>query len=147
MQKRLDLYTLFPDVFRLNRELDASLKSAGINPLYFELIRIHASQLNGCAYCLDKHTGDALKLGEDPRRIHVLSAWREAAEWFSEEEQTILQLTEEITMIGNHGISEKVYNKAIELFGEDQYALLMVAAISINSWNRIGIGLSLHPKR
>jgi AhpD family alkylhydroperoxidase len=147
MQKRLDLYTIFPDVFRLYRELDAALKSAGINPLYFEMIKIRASQLNGCAYCLDKHIADALKLGEDPRKIHVLSAWREAIEWFNEEEQAILQLTEEITLIGSHGISDEIYNNAVALFGEEQYALLMVAAININSWNRIGVGLKLHPKK
>src|SRR5262249_36598944 len=122
-----------------------AIKKADIHPLRIEMIKIRASQLNGCAYCLNMHINDALKLGEDPKRIYVLSAWREALSWFSEEEQIILQLTEQITEIGHHGISDEVYDKAISLFGEEKTAHLIMATISINSWNRIGVGLNLHP--
>lgn len=82
-------------------------------------------------------------------RIHivsyVLSAWHEAKNWFTDEEQIILQLTEEITKIGEHGITDDVYDRAIEIFGEEKTGHLILAAISINSWNRIGVGLSMHP--
>ncbi|WP_418123813.1 carboxymuconolactone decarboxylase family protein [Chryseobacterium sp. PTM-20240506] len=74
-----------------------------------------------------------------------MSAWHEAKNWFTTEEQIILQLTEEITLIGSHGISDSVYDKAVETFGEEKTAHLILAAISINSWNRIGVGLQMHP--
>ncbi|MFC4213551.1 carboxymuconolactone decarboxylase family protein [Pedobacter lithocola] len=135
----------FPESYKLLREIDTLIKKTGIPPLYLELIKLRASQLNGCAYCLNIHSNDAIKYGEDPKRIYVLSAWREAKEWFTEEEQVILQLTEEITQIRNHGISDEVYNKSIELFGEQKTAYLITAAININSWNRLGVGLNMHP--
>jgi len=145
MKTRLAMKTLVPDAYRLMREVDAVVKTAGINPLHLEIIKTRASQLNGCAYCLDSHIGDAIKLGEDPRRMYVLSAWREASDWFTEEEQIIIRLTEEITQISQHGISDDVYDRALALFGEKKLAHLILAAISINGWNRIGVGLNLHP--
>lgn len=145
MQKRFEMGTVFPEAYKIMREMDAAVKKAGINPLYIEMIKIRASQLNGCAYCLNMHIHDALKLGEDPKRIYVMSVWREALDWFTEEEQTILQLTEQITEIGHHGISDEVYDKSISLFGKEKTARLIMAAININSWNRIGVGLNLHP--
>lgn len=141
------MHNLVPDAYKLMREFDAIVKSADINPLYLEIIKTRASQLNGCAYCLNKHIGDAIKLGEDPRRMYVLSAWREAKDWFTEEEQIIIRLTEEITQIGQHGISDEVYDRALTLFGEQKLAHLILAAVSINGWNRIGVGLNLHPAR
>jgi AhpD family alkylhydroperoxidase len=144
MKKRLALQTFLPDAYKLMKEMDGMIKD-GINPLYLEMIKTRASQINGCAYCLNMHITDAVKLGEDPQRMHVLSAWREAKHWFTEEEQIILQLTEEITLIGQHGISEAVYDRAEEIFGEEKLAHIILAAISINSWNRVGVGLHLHP--
>lgn len=146
MNTRLKMHKVFPDAYRILTEMDEAIKQSGINPLYLELIKIRASQLNGCAYCLVKHSEDAIKQGENPKRIFVLSAWREAIEWFTIEEQTIIQLTEEITHIGANGISDPVYNKAIELFGEKTTGYLIMAATNINSWNRIGVGLNLHPQ-
>jgi AhpD family alkylhydroperoxidase len=142
---RLKMNEAFPESYKLLWEIDTLIKKAGIPPLYLELIKLRASQLNGCAYCLNVHSNDAVKYGEDPKRIFVLSAWREAKDWFSEEEQVILQLTEEITQIENHGISDEVYSKSIELFGEQKTAYLIMAVININSYNRLGIGLNMHP--
>lgn len=144
MQKRLQMQNYLPEAYKMMKELDGIIKK-GINPLYLEMIKTRSSQLNNCAYCLNMHITDAVKLGEDPQRLHVLSAWREAKNWFTEEEQVILQLTEEITLIGEHGISDEVYDKAVELFGETKLAYIIMAAISINAWNRIGVGLHLHP--
>jgi AhpD family alkylhydroperoxidase len=144
MKKRLALQKYLPQAYQLMKEMD-DLINKGIEPLHLEMIKIRASQLNGCAYCLNKHITDAIQLGEDPHRIYVLSAWHEAKNWFTDEEQIILQLTEEITKIGEHGITDDVYDRAIETFGEEKTGHLILAAISINSWNRIGIGLSMHP--
>lgn len=144
MKKRLALQKYLPQAYQLMKEMDDLIKE-GIDPLHLEIIKIRSSQLNGCAYCLNKHITDAIQLGEDPQRIHVLSAWHEAKNWFTDEEQIILQLTEEITRIGAHGISDDVYDRAVETFGEEKTAHLILAAISINSWNRIGVGLNMHP--
>jgi len=145
MTSRLNLNKIFPDAYRILIQMDEAIKKSDINPLYLELIKIRASQLNGCAYCLSKHTADAVKLGENPKRIFVINAWREAPDWFSGEEKTILHLTEEITQIGVNGLSDLVYDTAVKLFGEEKTAYLIMAIININSWNRIGVGLHLHP--
>lgn len=145
MKKRLNMHAIFPDLYKHLSQIDTQIKEAGIPPLYLELIKIRTSQINGCAYCLDKHIGDAIKLGEDPRKIYVLSAWHEAQNWFSQEEQAIIRLTEEIAHIGEHGISNEVYDNALELFGEEKLGFLIAAAISMNAWNRLGVGLNLHP--
>jgi len=146
MKKRLALHEYLPQVYKLMKEIDG-LVQEGVEPLYIEMIKIRTSQLNGCAYCLNMHITDAIKLGEDSQRLNVLSAWREALNWFSEEEQVILQLTEEITLIGQHGISDKVYDRAAELFGEEKLARLIVTVVSINSWTRIGVSLHFHPAK
>lgn len=92
------------------------------------------------------HSHDARKLGETEQRIYVLSAWREAKNLFTEAEQAILELTEEVTLISEHGVSDDVYNKVIQLFGEKVTAQLYMAIITINVWNRIGVGLHMQPE-
>lgn len=144
MSKRLAMQNYLPDAHKLMKELDALVKT-GIDSKCLELIKIRASQLNGCSYCLNLHTHDAVKAGVPIEKIYVLSAWREAKQWFTPEEQVILQLTEEITLIGEHGVSDAVYDEAITLLGEEQVAFVMLAAIMINNWNRVGISLKLHP--
>ncbi|WP_118973699.1 carboxymuconolactone decarboxylase family protein [Taibaiella koreensis] len=145
MKQRLSMRKQFPEGVKLMGELDGLIKGSGIDPRHIELIKIRASQINGCAYCMNSHTKDALQLGEDPHRLYVLSGWREARDWFSEEEQTILQLTEEITLISRQGLSEAVYEKGLALFGEARLAFLIMAIVSINAWNRVGVALSMHP--
>lgn len=145
MKKRFKLYDVLPAAVRPLAELDKLAQNSGIEPSLLELIKIKASQINGCAYCLNMHNTDAVKRGEKPARLYVLSAWREALDWFSEEEQVVLQLTEQITLISLHGLSDEVYEKAITLFGEEKTAHLIVAIITINAWNRVGVGLQMHP--
>lgn len=135
-----------PDAYKHLKELDAVIKT-GLDPIQLEMIRIRASQLNGCAYCLNSHITDAIKAGEDHHRLNVLSAWREARGWFTRQEQVILQLTEQITMIGEQGISDEVYDQAVKFFGEKKTAHLIMAAVNINAWNRIGVGLNFQPLR
>jgi AhpD family alkylhydroperoxidase len=145
MSKRLNIKSLTPEVYQNLTQLSQFVANAGIDPLQQELIKIRASQLNGCAYCMDIHTRAALKLGEDPRRLAVLSAWRDVEDWFSEEDKVILKLTEELTIVTNHGLSEETYEQAIDCFGEIMTAKLIIAVININSWNRLGISQRLHP--
>lgn len=126
-------------------QLSDAVSKTGIDPLYQELIKIRASQINGCAYCLHKHSQDAIAYGEDPKRLYVLSAWREARNWFSKEEQVILRLTEEVTLISHHGLSDQTYEDAVLLFGEVGTAHLIVAVININALNRLAVSLTIHP--
>ena len=145
MSKRLNIKNLTPEIYQNLTQLSQFVANAGIDPLQQELIKIRASQLNGCAYCMDIHTREALKLGEDPRRLAVLSAWRDVGDWFSEEDKVILKLTEELTIVVNHGLSEETYEQAVDCFGEMMTAKLIIAVININSWNRLGISQRLHP--
>lgn len=126
-------------------QLSHAVANTGIDNLHQELIKIRASQINGCAYCLHKHFRDAIRYGEDPKRLFVLSAWREAKNWFNKEEQVILRLTEEITLIAEHGLSDQTYEEAIALFGEAMTAKLIVAAININALNRLAVSINMHP--
>jgi len=145
MGNRLNLQKLIPEAYQKLIHIDQYVSTSGINELQQELVKIRASQINGCAFCINMHIKDALKHGEDPKRIYVLSAWREAKKWFSEEDQLILMLTEEITLIANGGLSDTTYNKAVEVFGEETTAKLIIAIININAWNRLGVSLNLHP--
>ena len=145
MANRLNLGKTLPDTYQISMQLSQAVSNSGIDKLHQELIKIRASQINGCAYCLHMHSRDTIKYGEDPNRLYVIATWREAKKWFSEEEQIILRLTEEITLISNHGLSDQTYEEAISLFGEEMTAKLIVAVININALNRIGVALSLHP--
>lgn len=145
MSKRLNLKELIPESYQILIQMSQFVANAGIDKLKQELIKIRASQINGCAYCMNMHSEEALKLGENPKRLYVLSAWREAKDWFSTEDQCILKLTEEITLISNHGLSDETYQEAVSLFGELMTAKLIVAIININALNRVGVSLCMHP--
>jgi AhpD family alkylhydroperoxidase len=134
-----------PDAYKAMSALDAYIKTTDIALLHREMIKIRASQINGCAYCVNKHTQDARKLGETEQRIYLMSVWREAPNVFSEEEQLILAITEEITLIHQHGLSDELYDKAIATLGEVKTAQIIMAVITINAWNRIGVSLHMHP--
>ena len=145
MSKRLNLRKALPDTHKIFMQLSQAVANSGIDKIQQELIKIRASQINGCAYCLHMHSKDALKHGEKPDRLYVIATWREAKNWFSEEDQVVLRLTEEITLIADHGLSDRTYEDAIALFGEEMTAKLIAAVININALNRIGVSCSLHP--
>jgi AhpD family alkylhydroperoxidase len=104
-----------------------------------ELIKIRASQLNGCAFCLDMHHRDARAGGEDQRRLDVLSAWREAPELYSYRERAALALTEAVTEIGRDGVPDDVWTGAREHFDEAEMVQLLMAIVTINVWNRLAV--------
>ena len=135
-----------PEAYKAMYALEKYLSTSAIDPLHKELIKIRASQINGCAFCLNMHTHDARKLGETEQRIYVMSAWREARNLFSEEEQLLLEITEEITLIHQHGLSDALYEKAIKLFGEEKTAQIIMSIITINGWNRIAVALHMEPE-
>ena len=145
MAKRFIMGKVLPDAYKALAGLDSFTRSSGIPPIQRELIKIRASQINGCAYCVDLHTKEARKQGETEQRIFLLSVWREASNIFNDEEQLLLEMTEEITLIHKSGLSDRLYEKAINLWGEERTAQVIMAIININSWNRIGVGTKLHP--
>jgi AhpD family alkylhydroperoxidase len=139
MSARFDWTTVHPAAYKAGIGMEESLKNSFLTPIQKELIKIRASQINSCAFCLNMHTKDALKYGETPQRIFLLNAWRDAKELFTEEEQIILQITEEVTLISQKGLSEEIYQKAKTFFDESQLADIIMAAVVINMWNRIAI--------
>jgi AhpD family alkylhydroperoxidase len=146
MQTRFNLGKIQPDAYKAMSALDKYISTSSIGNLQREMIKIRASQINGCAYCVNEHTKDARKLGETEQRIYLMGVWREAGNLFSEEEQLLLAMTEEITLIHKHGLSDELYEKAINLLGEEKTAQVIMAIITINAWNRIGVGLNMHPE-
>lgn len=145
MSTRFLMGKVQPEAYKALLELNKYVARTGIDKLQREMIKIRASQINGCAYCVNSHTRDARTLGETEQRIYLMSVWREAPNVFNEEDQCLLAMTEEITLIHQHGLSEDLYNKAIALFGEEKTAEIIMAIITINAWNRIGVSLNMHP--
>ena len=143
--KRINFGKVQPAAYDAMEALDNYIDSSSIKKEYRELIKIRASQINGCSYCTDAHSHDALKLNIPLQKVLLVSAWREAGNIFSEEERLIFKITEEITLIHEHGLSEETYAKAIEVFGEELTVQIIMAIITINAWNRIGVASQLHP--
>lgn len=144
MQNRITVAKLVPEAYRHLISLDRYVSSAGIDPLLIELVKIRASQINGCAYCINLHTGDAMKKGENVKRIFALNAWRESP-WFSDEERAALALTEEITKITERHVSDEVYTEMTKYYDDEMIAKFIVLIVLINSWNRISISTNTIP--
>jgi len=145
MEKRFKMREVLPEAYKPLTELDKFIATTSLTPLQREMIKIRASQINGCAYCVNSHSKDARKLGETEQRIYLLPVWRESPQ-FTEEERLILEMTEEITLLHQHGLSDGVYQRAIAMFGEEKTAHVIMAVININSWNRIGVSLRMQPE-
>ncbi len=142
MEQRVNIQQSFPEAWKAMYTLAATVSKAEIAPIQKELIKIRASQINACAFCLDMHTKEALKIGETPQRIFLLNAWRET-DLFTPEEKAILALTEEVTLISHKGVSEETYKQASGFFHPEVIAQSIMSAVLINSWNRIAISTQL----
>jgi AhpD family alkylhydroperoxidase len=138
---RLSFRSTAPEIYGAIGALDAS---AGFEPRLRELVRIRASQINGCAFCVDMHCVDAQKAGEQDRRIFALAAWRESP-FFDERERAALALTEALTRLPEGGVADEVYDAAADAFSEDELARLIGVIIAINAWNRVAISTLMQP--
>lgn len=143
MEKRVNINITEPEAIKAMFSLERYLAKVEISKTLAELIKIRASQINNCAYCIDMHTKDAIKNGESAHRIFLVSAWREGSKFFTEEEQIALAMTEEITLIHQKGLSEETYQKATHVFSENQIAQIIMLITTINAWNRIAISTHL----
>ncbi len=141
MKPRIVIPIVAPEAYQALMNLESYISKTSLTPTHKELIKIRASQINGCAFCINMHTADARKHGETEQRIYLTSVWREA-DVYTEEEKAILALTEEVTLISNH-VSEEVYQNAARLFDEKYLAEIILAIITINSWNRFAITTGL----
>lgn len=143
MKTRIRIDKLEPAGYNAILGLEKFIESTPLTRIHKDLIKIRASQVNGCAFCINMHTKDARKAGETEQRIYALNAWRETP-FFTEEERAILALTEEITLISHH-VKEETYEEAAKVLDEKYLAQVILAIITINAWNRIGIATNLIP--
>ncbi|NGO43708.1 carboxymuconolactone decarboxylase family protein [Streptomyces ureilyticus] len=145
---RVSLKRITPDVSgamgALHGAAVSAARDAKVEPELLELLRIRASQINGCAFCLDMHTKDARAQGETEQRVYALNAWRETP-FFTERERAALALTEAVTLVHDGQVPDGVYAEAAEVFDEEQIAALIWAATVINAYNRIAIAQRMAP--
>ncbi len=144
MEGRLDYTKASPEAFKAMLQMEGVVRRSGIDPKLLELIKIRASQLNGCAYCIDMHTKDARFKGEGEQRIYALDAWRETT-FYTEKERAALAWTEAITNIQAGHAPDEVYEELSRNFSEQERVNVTLAITTINAWNRIAIGFRLVP--
>jgi AhpD family alkylhydroperoxidase len=143
---RLAIYKTSPELYDAMMAL-GNAAAKDIEPELGELIKIRASQINHCAFCLDMHTRDARKHGVSDQKLDVLAAWAEAGSLFSEREQAALALTEAITELGDGHVSDEVYARAAAVFTDRELGQVIAMAVTINAWNRINVTIRLEPPR
>lgn len=143
MKTRIRIDKVEPAGYNAILGLEKFIESTSLTRTHKDLIKIRASQINGCAFCINMHTKDARKEGETEQRIYALNAWRDTP-FFTDEERAILALTEEVTLISNH-VKDETYEAAAKVLDEKYLAQVILAIITINAWNRIGIATNLIP--
>lgn len=144
MQERMELAKIEPAAYRAMFELERYVGASGLDNKLLELIKIRASQINGCAFCIDLHVQVAKQYGETEQRIYTLSAWRETL-FFTPEERAVLALTEAVTLISTNHVSDELYAEVSCYFAPKQIAQLLMAIATINAWNRIAITTKMIP--
>jgi len=138
MEQRLDYKLASPDAFKAMLGTQHQVERSGLEASLLELVKTRASQLNGCAWCLDMHSKDARALGETEQRLYLLTAWREAP-FYSDRERAALAWTEALTQIPAHGVSDELYAEARRHFDEKALVDLTLAIVAINGWNRMNV--------
>ena len=136
---RLDYAKTLPEATRALSELERVVEDSTLEPKLRELVKLRASQLNGCGYCVDMHTKDAEAIGESAQRLHLAVVWREAPV-YSERERAALAWTEALTLLPEAGAPDDVYAEVARLFTPQEQVALTVAIIAINGWNRLSVG-------
>ena len=135
---------LAPAAMRAMSALEEATRRSPLEPVLKELVRTRASQINGCAYCVEMHTGDALELGEAQRRLFLLPAWRETG-LFTARERAALALTEAVTRLSEGPVSDEVWAEAAGQFEETELAELVWLITAINAWNRVNVSAHVWP--
>ena len=145
MQQRLDVMKISPAAYKALSAVQAYVDQSGLERSLLELVKIRASQINGCAFCLVMHTNDARKHGETDERMYLLDAWHEAPV-FTARERAALAWVEAVTLIADSHVPDEVYEEAREHFSEKELVDLTMAVIAINAWNRASIAFRVTPQ-
>lgn len=144
MKTRMNLGVVAPDAYKAMFGLEKYINGSELTQAHKNLIKIRASQINGCAFCINMHTEEARKDGETEKRIYALNAWWDT-NYFTPEERALLALTEEVTNITGR-VSDSTYEDAVNLLGEKYIAVAIIAIVAINGWNRMSISTHLMPE-
>ena len=144
MTPRLDASKVSPDAYRAIMGLELYVRHSGLESSLIELIKLRASYMNGCAYCVDMHSKDARVDGETEQRIYAVPVWRETP-FYSDRERAALAFTEAVTAIGQAGVPDDVYDEAKRFFSQDELVKLTMAIVTINAWNRVAITFRTEP--
>lgn len=144
MQARLDIAKAAPGAVRAMLAVQAHVAESGLEPSLVDLVKLRASQINGCAYCIDMHSKDARASGETEQRLYALDAWRETP-FYSERERAALAWTEAVTLVAQGHVPDSVYSEVREHFTEQEMVNLTLAVVAINGWNRLAISFRAVP--
>lgn len=145
MKMRMNIATLSPELYQSVLALDTAVRQSGIKVEYLHLIKLRASQINGCAYCVDMHVKHALADGMSPQKLHLVVTWKESP-LFDEKERALLAWTESVTLLAQTGAPDDVYNALKAQFSDVEIAQFTVAIGVINVWNRIAVSSRvIHP--
>ena len=144
MQARLDIQKIDPQAYRAMAGIETYVRNSGLEHSLLHLLKMRASQINGCAYCLDMHSKDARALGETEQRLYALNAWRETP-FYTDRERAALAWTEALTLIGETHAPDDVFEEARRHFSEAELVTLTMAIVAINGWNRLAIGFRMPP--
>ena len=144
MKARIDLMHVTPGIMQAMFGLERQVRQAGFDQKLLDLVRMRASQLNGCSYCLDMHSKDARAGGETEQRLYGLDAWRETP-YFSDRERAALEWTEALTLVAETRVPDDVYERVREQFSEDELVHLSLAIVAINGWNRLNVAARTVP--
>src|SRR6478735_6871498 len=144
MQARIDLMRVNPGIMQAMLGLERQVRQAGLDSKLLDLVRMRASQINGCAYCLDMHSKDARAKGETEQRLYGLEAWRETP-YYSARERAALEWTEALTLVAETHVPDDVYERVRQQFSEDELTHLSLAVVAINGWNRLNVAARTVP--
>ncbi|UJF35864.1 carboxymuconolactone decarboxylase family protein [Paenibacillus hexagrammi] len=144
MKQRMNYAQEYPEAYQAMLGLEQFVKQSGLSTTLLELVKLRASQINGCAFCLNMHARDARKYGETEQRIYLLNAWREAP-IYSPSERAALALTEAVTRIAEGGVPQEIYDEAAYHFNGKELTALLMAINAINCWNRLAVATGMIP--
>ncbi len=144
LQPRLEYGKIVPAAMHAMLGLEHLVRESGLERTLLELVKVRASQINGCAYCLDMHWKDARVNGETEQRLYSLSAWRETP-FYTERERAALEWTESLTLLSQNDVPDAVYEEVRRHFSEEELVNLTMAVVTINSWNRLVVSFRTVP--
>jgi AhpD family alkylhydroperoxidase len=138
MEKRVNIEQTQPEAYKAMFGLAIAISKSALSPILKQLIKVRASQINSCSFCINMHTKEALKIGETQQRLFLLSAWKETT-IFTDEEKAVLAMTEEVTLIHQNGVSDSTYKQAEQFFSRETIGEIILSIVMINAWNRIAV--------